>query len=160
NGFDPAEYFDFTADAGVQPGGQQRPLVLSHVGAIYSNRSPRILLSSCVRLIENLRLDPNEIRILLTGPVEDRADALGGEPCDVLRSRGCLGVQGWVSRSVARSQMLTSDYSVVLDLIHLSGHCLAVPAKLYECIRIGKPILAVTARDSPMDRILANSGVS
>lgn len=34
-----------------------------------------------------------------------------------------------------------------------------VPAKLFEYLRIGRPILTFTCRDSPSERILAESGV-
>jgi hypothetical protein len=37
------------------------------------------------------------------------------------------------------------------------GH--TVPAKLFEYIRVGRPILALTAFGSPVERILALSGV-
>ena len=35
-----------------------------------------------------------------------------------------------------------------------------VPSKLYELIRIGRPILAFTEKGSPTERILARSGVT
>jgi len=37
---------------------------------------------------------------------------------------------------------------------------LQVPGKLFEYVRIGRPILAFTTRDSPVDRILSQAGTS
>ena len=54
--------------------------------------------------------------------------------------------------------MAEAEYLLLLDGNALNkGH--AVPAKLFEYIRSGRTILAITARNSPVDRILAQSGI-
>jgi hypothetical protein len=51
-----------------------------------------------------------------------------------------------------------SDYLLLLDNnAHNVGH--TVPAKLFEYVRIGRPILVVTERQSPVERLLERSGV-
>jgi hypothetical protein len=52
----------------------------------------------------------------------------------------------------------TADYLLLLD--YITGTTgLQVPSKVFDYIRIGRPILASTTMDSPVDRILKNSGV-
>jgi hypothetical protein len=63
-----------------------------------------------------------------------------------------------VPRSEALRFMGESDSLLLLDN-HEDQDGYAVPSKLYEYIRVGRPILALTRRDSPVDRILRQSGV-
>lgn len=154
NGFDPGEHVNLRESTALRPPG--RPLVVAHVGAIYSNRSPEIFLSSCVRLLEESLLRSNEILVRLMGPSEDRPDTYGGAVAEVLLEKKCLTIdKRWLSRSNALLEVQRADVLLVLDLVHLGGRCLAVPAKLYECLYTGKPILAITQRNSPVDQILA-----
>ncbi len=54
--------------------------------------------------------------------------------------------------------MAESDYLYLADNSSVEfGY--TVPAKLFEYIQIGRPILATTARNSPSDRILKKSGI-
>lgn len=53
-----------------------------------------------------------------------------------------------------------ADYLLLLDLTNESNAGYAVPAKLYEYILVGRPILAITAPQSPVQRILEKSGVA
>ena len=54
--------------------------------------------------------------------------------------------------------MQTADYLLLLD-INDRALGLQVPAKLFEYIQIGRPILAFTGRHSPVERILEQSGI-
>jgi hypothetical protein len=54
--------------------------------------------------------------------------------------------------------MTRADYLLLID-VNQSGTSLQVPGKLFEYIRVGRPILALTPEGSPVERILANSGV-
>ena len=52
-----------------------------------------------------------------------------------------------------------ADYLLILDIANLSDIGYTVPAKLYDNIRIGRPILAFTPTPkSPSARILQQSG--
>jgi hypothetical protein len=53
---------------------------------------------------------------------------------------------------------MESDSLLLADNNYASiGH--TVPAKLFEYIRVGRPVLALTVKDSPVERILGMSGV-
>src|SRR5436190_23428363 len=49
--------------------------------------------------------------------------------------------------------------SLLLDITGVHNTTLQVPAKLFDQIRIGRPILAFTPPQSPSERILADSGI-
>jgi hypothetical protein len=55
--------------------------------------------------------------------------------------------------------MATSDYLLLLDWLAGDSAGLQVPAKLYEYVRIGRPILACTTRNSAASRVLGLSGI-
>ena len=59
-------------------------------------------------------------------------------------------------REEANRRMKETDYLLLLDLNEMETG-LQVPAKLFEYIRIGRPILTFTTKNSPVDRILRQS---
>jgi len=74
-----------------------------------------------------------------------------------LEARQTLEYSGSLPRPEALRIMAEADYLLLLDMVGTAGY--TVPAKLFEYLRIGRPILAVTPRDSPVEKILAMSGV-
>lgn len=56
-------------------------------------------------------------------------------------------------------EIASSDFLLLIDIVNLSKIGYTVPAKLYDYILTGRPILTITDRNSPTDRILAKSGV-
>lgn len=152
NGYDPEER--------VEP--QRIPRrnfrILAHVGSIYGARHPGLLLSSLERLIRAGKLQPTQIKILLVGGLEPSG---WREKCPFwsLVERGCLEYSGETrSEEEARDVMGEADLLLLLDLNDRNTD-LQVPAKLFDYIRIGRPVLAYTADGSPTERILQDSGV-
>lgn len=155
NGFDPEEVH---APNPIPPG---RPRVLLHAGVIYLSRQPFWLASSLERLIVRGRLDPSCFRLRLIGIFQD-LDSFRGHPAvAALRARNCLECDGKeVPRRVAMDEVASADYLLILDVANLAETGYTVPAKLYDNIRIGRPILLFTpSGDSPSARILERSGV-
>lgn len=153
NGFDPEDRFDPTP---IDPGDRR---VLAHVGALYGRRHPGRLLASLLRLILTGELAADRVCVRLVGPIDGGCFEANREVVDALRSRGCLEYDGrQVSRDEARRAGLRADYLLLLDLNEQEVD-LQVPAKIFEYVRIGRPILAFTRRDSPVERILQGSGV-
>jgi hypothetical protein len=54
--------------------------------------------------------------------------------------------------------MASADFLLLLDLNNFNA-ALQLPAKLFEYLRIGRPILAFTSSGSPTEQILSKSGV-
>ncbi|MGQ9635843.1 MAG: glycosyltransferase [Bryobacteraceae bacterium] len=129
--------------------------LFSHVGELYGGRSAVMLLESIARLIQSDRLDRRTHRVLLAGPMEP-----GMLPCESLLTmaleQGWLELRpGFVPKAEALRIAQTSD-GLLLIQPHTS---IQVPAKLYEYIQIGRPILAQVPPKSETEAVLAKSGI-
>lgn len=148
NGFDPE---DPIVACPLTP---QPYRVLSHFGVMYAGRQPGKLLASVERLLKSRRLDPSTIRIRLVGAPRETIDDSHG----IIEKLGCVEIVDYLPRPEAQRLMATSDYLLLLDL---QGHTdgLHVPAKIFEYLRIGRPILAYTSPESAVEGVLDRSGV-
>jgi glycosyltransferase involved in cell wall biosynthesis len=152
NGFDPED------ETGSRPLPARPYRVLAHVGSMYGDRHPNLVLSSVARLIQQGLLSPESLRIQLTGPVAPRAQP---DPrlAESLRKCACLEINAeLVPRAEAGRLIAEADELLLLDVLNAKAG-LQVPGKLFEYVRIGRPILASTTEDSPVERILKASGV-
>ncbi|MGH9632975.1 MAG: glycosyltransferase [Bryobacteraceae bacterium] len=153
NGFDPEEVLEARP---IPPHHDQK--VLSHVGVIYGERDPSPLLIAFDRLVSQGVLDPRKVRIQLVGPMMLKLEK-EGTILQRLKSQGCLEIVNKRIPQAEAQQIITiADYLLLLDVTNQEKG-LQVPAKLFEYIRIGRPVLACTIRHSPVDRILAQSGL-
>jgi hypothetical protein len=147
NGFDPEEPF---GPAPIPP----RPYkLLSHVGTLYGGRRPKLLLDSVERLIDRGELSPSSFKIEFTGPMEQNTD----RSFTRLLEMGCVRCTPPVPRAEAMRKVAESDLLLLLDL-NESDASFQVPAKIFDYIRTGRPILAFTPKDSPVQRILKGAG--
>ncbi|MFN3325136.1 MAG: glycosyltransferase [Bryobacteraceae bacterium] len=151
NGFDPEEAM------GPLPLPDRSRKLLTHVGSIYEDRNPGVLLRSLDRLIQSERLSPSAIRVDLTGHT-DREALSELEIVDRLQTLGCLTLTPKVSRKEAQRIMATSDYLLLLD-VFTGRQTIQLPGKTFEYVRIGRPVLACTMRDSPLEGVLRHSGI-
>lgn len=134
--------------------------VLAHVGSLYGGRHPSALLASVDRLISRGRLNPLKVRVRLIGDMELHAPWVAKPSFLRLLNAGCLEyVNQRLPRHEAAKEMAEADYLLLLDLNDL-GVGVQVPAKLFDYVLVGRPILAFTTANSPAERILAESGVA
>ena len=56
-------------------------------------------------------------------------------------------------------EVATADFLLLIDIVNLSNIGYTVPAKIYDYTLTGRPILAITDRNSPVDRILQRAGI-
>jgi glycosyltransferase involved in cell wall biosynthesis len=153
NGFDPEDSIE------VPPVADSGRRVLAHVGSLYGGRHPGRLLVSMARLIRRGELAADRLTVRLVGRIEDDCMRVIGEVAGDLKERGCLEYDGRsVPAEEARRASTEADYLLLLDLNEKATD-LQIPAKLFDYIRIGRPILALTRNGSPTDRILRGSGV-
>lgn len=154
NGFDP--------DRPVRPLPiPARPYrVLAHIGSFYGGRTPAAILGSIRRLIDSGHLDPSKFRLRFVGDYgEGFFTPQTRSAFESIAKAGCLEYEDrLVPRAEALRIMGESDYLYLADNSSLEfGY--TVPAKLYEYVQIGRPILATTSSNSPVDRILKKSGI-
>jgi glycosyltransferase involved in cell wall biosynthesis len=151
NGYDPAENL---AGVPIPP----RPYrTLSHFGNFYGMRRPDIILNALVRLLAGNVLSPETVRIQFVGGFGEDIIAESGSKMAYLRQNGIVENIDLMPRPQALERMMGSDYLMLLDIQEGEGY--TVPSKLFEYIRVGRPILTVTQPDSPVERIISRSGV-
>jgi hypothetical protein len=111
-----------------------------------------------LRLIHQGALDPKRVKIRLIGELE-QATISDRHTFDRLLELGSLECVTEVPASKEGLRILSEADSLLL--VDWTGQCagLQVPSKLYTYVRIGRPILALTTEGSPVDMILANSGI-
>jgi glycosyltransferase involved in cell wall biosynthesis len=148
--------FDSEDSAAQPPAAPRSRRVMAHVGSIYHGRHPGPILAAADRLISRGSLDPAQLHIRLVGPIDEIPNASVAER---LKAISFLEADGKpVPQAVARQAQRDADYLLLLDIAFVdSGQ--QVPSKLFEYIQIGKPVLALTAPDSPVERILRGSGI-
>jgi glycosyltransferase involved in cell wall biosynthesis len=153
NGFDPGEKL------GAAPIPARPHVVLAHVGNIYGGRDAGILLASLERLVGSGAVNPARFRVRLVGLLDEQTVPVGRPPFRTLVEKGCLEYANrLVPQAQAKREMAEADYLLLIDTnAHNTG--LQVPAKLFDYIRVGRPILALTTQNSPAEQILARSGI-
>ncbi|MFO0951491.1 MAG: glycosyltransferase family 4 protein [Isosphaeraceae bacterium] len=148
NGYDREEFE--TLDGPPSPEG--RPLRLVHTGAIYFQRDPRPVLDALKSLTESGRTD---LAIDFYGPPPE----CGLDLADAVRQRGLaerVVIAGQVPYARCLRAMASAD---VLMLMDSPGRKVGVPAKLYEYIGAGRPVLALGERGGDLERVLMQGGV-
>jgi glycosyltransferase involved in cell wall biosynthesis len=154
NGFDPMEEFPVSIE---RP--ERQSHLLTHVGSLYGYRHPGRLLQSIRRLVERKTISPDALTVRLVGPTERVLDPDFESTIESLRALGAVQTRlTQVPKQEATQEMTNSDGLLLLDL-NERGTGVQVPAKLFEYVRMGKPILAFTARHSAVEHILERSGV-
>ncbi|MDO8264612.1 MAG: glycosyltransferase [Gallionella sp.] len=157
NGYDEESF----ASAALQPHGVShsatgtRPLLILHSGIVYpSERDPTQLFVALGRLKKEGTLSPDELHIRFRASVHDDllqnlAQAHGAqdfiELCPAIPYREAL------------AEMLAVDALLVMQG---SGCNAQIPAKIYEYLRAGKPILGLTDPEGDTAGVLRGAGLN
>ena len=149
NGFDPA---DAVSPAQIANDGIVH---VTHVGELYGGGHPGPILDSIQRLCNRNELKTSNFRLSLIGLSSDDVFP----DIRVLHDLVNSGIVEYVPKHIPsdEARSIASRANGLLLLQPQSD--VQVPAKLFEYIRIGRPILAYIKRNSPSDRILLNSGI-
>ncbi|WP_255406981.1 glycosyltransferase [Rhodoferax sp. OV413] len=138
NGYDEESFANAVA-APASPLAGDQPVVLLHSGIVYpSERDPTQLFAALQRLRAAGDLQPAQLRIRFRASAHD--DLLAG-----LASQ--YGVQDFIELcpSVPYREALAEMLSVDALLVMQASNCNAqIPAKIYEYLRAGRPILGLT----------------
>ncbi len=148
NGFD-REQFNPAEPARARLEGEA--LTIVHTGATYYGRDPRPFLEALQRWDQPAK----PLRARFFGQPPETSYDLEDE----IRNRGLEGavtISGQVSYTESLRAMMAADILLLLDS---PGRRIGVPAKLYEYIGAGRPILALGERDGDLGWVLAQSGV-
>jgi glycosyltransferase involved in cell wall biosynthesis/O-antigen/teichoic acid export membrane protein len=148
NGFDPED----TIETYALPDRQTK--ILSHVGELYGGRDIRPIVGALHRLIESGKVSNTSIVIRQIG-IAQPGELPDQKTLRAAQTGGWLEIKDPVPAAEARAMALESDGLLLIQ----PQTAVQVPAKLFEYLRTGRPILAYVLRDSPAERILQRAGV-
>lgn len=150
NGYDESAFANLT---GVPPPLGSRPLVLLHSGVLYRDgRNPLPFLAAIARLKALGRLGPTGLRVVLRG---SRSEAVYAEEIRRLGLTDVVTLAASVSGREALAEQATAD-----GLLLFQGNLFdrQIPAKLYEYLRIGRPIFALVGTHGDTAQLLRETG--
>jgi glycosyltransferase involved in cell wall biosynthesis len=151
NGYDEENFAQAAASAPAQAAG---PFVLVHSGVIYpSERDPVPLFTALAALQSEGTLSPANFRLVLRATGHD--DYLA----TLIREHGIeslVTLAPHLPYREALSEMLTAGGLLILQAANCNHQ---IPAKLYEYLRAGRPILALTDPTGDTATALRNAGI-
>lgn len=152
NGYDDAEWTATPGDT-TEPSSNDK-FVITYAGNLYHGRSPYPLFRALQSLIEYKAIAREQVRVELLGKCDV---AEGSRVMDVAAMHGlsdCVSTPGLVSRSEAVRRMKESN----LLLLLVDEQNYSIPAKAYEYLRAGRPILALTTGGAVVDLFNQSGG--
>lgn len=161
NGYDEESFISAAPEptsshCGVNPPATgARPLLMLHSGIVYPlERDPTQLFRALGRLTEAGTLGPADLRIRFRAAVHE----------DLLRDLArAHGAQDFVElgSSIPYRDALAEMLAVDVLLVMQASNCNAqIPAKIYEYLRAGKPILGLTDPDGDTAGVLRRAGLN
>ncbi len=153
NGFDPCD------ELRPAPRPPRSYRLLTHIGSIYEGRYPAPLMAAVDRLARAGELDAGRLRIRLIGMFAPAAvTAAERAMLEDLQARGLVELVPPVAPAEARRALAEADANLLADMLG-AGPGLQLASKIFDYLRIGRPVLAVTTRGSPADWVLERAGV-
>ena len=134
---------------------EHRPLVMLHSGIVYpSERDPTQLFMALGQLKSRQLLGPHELRIRFRASFQD----------ELLRTLSAqYGAQDFLELcpAIPYREALAEMMQVDALLVMQASNCNAqIPAKVYEYLRAGKPILGLTDRMGDTANVLRSAGLA
>jgi hypothetical protein len=149
NGFDPE---DRLCAGKLAPSARY---IISHVGELYAGRTVGPIVESMMRLISSRRIHPKNLLLKLIGPAD--SDCLPSE--HLLKSAVADGWLEFRNERISKEQANVVAAGSAGLLLLQPQSTLQVPAKLFDYLQLQRPILAFLPRNSPVERILSQSGI-
>lgn len=132
-----------------------RPLLLLHSGVVYAlERDPTQLFMALGRLKKEGRLGPDDLRIRFRASVNDdllRDLAQANDATDFIELCPAIPYRE------ALAEMMTVDALLVMQASNCNAQ---IPAKIYEYLRAGKPILGLTDPEGDTAGVLRQAGLT
>lgn len=144
NGFDAD---DFEA---LEPPAHEPDFTIAHVGTLYFRRSPKALFEAVARLVREGKIPASGLRVVLAGEIAD------GHVSEVATAGlgDMIVATGRVSHQQALAWMLRAD----LLCLFAQGQPEQIPAKAFEYLAAGPPVLAITGEGATGDLVLKSGG--
>jgi glycosyltransferase involved in cell wall biosynthesis len=154
NGYDESSFQRAEAAVDATARSTARPLVLLHSGLVYrSERDPTQLFAALANLKTRGAISASTVNVIFRATGDDvgyRSDIHKFAIDDIVKIESPVDYLG------ALREMLSVDALLILQASNCNAQ---VPAKLYEYVRAGKPILALTDQAGDTARTLREIGV-
>jgi glycosyltransferase involved in cell wall biosynthesis len=149
NGYD-EEDFRHVVPSADSP---NRPLRLVHMGLLYpSERDPRPFFQALSQLQKTGQLDPSQVQIEL------RASGFDSTYEPMIRAQGIENLVRLLPSLPYREALQDSANANGLLLFQAANCDHQIPAKVFEYLRLGKPILALTSHTGDTAALLRETG--
>ncbi|MEO8304460.1 MAG: glycosyltransferase [Betaproteobacteria bacterium] len=154
NGFDEASFAGIVFDPTTAAPLNRNAITLLHSGVVYpSERDPTQLFAAIARLVAQRRLKPGEflIRFRAAGHDEFLRELAHRNSVDAF-----IEVMPPISYGAALEEMHAAEALLVLQAADCNDQ---IPAKVYEYLRAGRPILALTDPIGDTAGVMRDAGI-
>jgi peptidoglycan/xylan/chitin deacetylase (PgdA/CDA1 family)/glycosyltransferase involved in cell wall biosynthesis len=144
--------FDDLRELHVPPVKRERstPRILLHAGNLYGARRVDTFCQAIETLIQMGRISPNDVKVILMGEADAEIEIAARNATPEVFERGIIEIQPQQPWETA--QRATHNADVLL--IFQGDHPTAIPAKFFEYLQTGKPILAVVGKGALREIVL------
>lgn len=150
NGYDEGAFGDLPPPTLRPPGA---PLVLVHSGLLYQRgRNPVPFMAALAQLRDSGKIDVDGVRVILRA---SRSEKEYSQEIQRLRLEGVVSLLPSTSHHDALAEQMAADGLLLFQGPEFDRQ---VPAKLYEYLRIGRPIFALTNPDGDTATVLRDTG--
>lgn len=155
NGYDEQNFLNVEANLTVAPNHKDRPLMLIHSGTLYPvERDPSAFFKAVATLKERSILSSKDVRIVLRATGSDlhyKQEIHQYGIQDIVFVEPPLGYKD------ALREMIEADGLLIFQASNCNHQ---IPAKLYEYLRVGKPIIGFTDFLGDTADLLREMGIS
>ena len=152
NGYDEESFEGIAPEGGALNPGK---ITLLHSGIVYpSERDPTQLLQSVRALIDAGQISTKQFCIRFRASMHE---AFLQTLIDKFDLKDCIELLPPISYSEALNEMVRADVLLIMQATNCNDQ---VPAKLYEYLRAGRPILALTDPIGDTATVLRKAGIS
>ncbi len=133
--------------------------LIVHAGTIHPGRNPNVLIGGLARLRSQGAPEAMRTKVLLLGSTIKSQEA-NWALCEQAQREGWLELRDAVPRPEAQAIVESADALLILQPHSAARYtAVQVPGKLFEYVCIGRPVLAIVPRPSPIEEILVNAAV-
>lgn len=135
--------------------GKSERFVISHLGSLYGDRNPTVFLDGLKRWLDGRSDDPKKnIDVYFVGRGSGAATNMAAR----YKLNGIVKSEG--QRNRGELQKISAETNVfLLCLGYRDASKYVVPAKMYEYIRAGKPIISLASADGEVARLMGELGL-
>ena len=142
------------ARAGRPPIRPEPVFTVVHAGTLFYQRSPRALLTALANLIERGRIPKDDIQVVFAGEIAD------GHGIAHLTASGPLSGRIRITGSLSHPDALSWMRRADLLCLFAQSQAEQIPAKSFEYLAAGPPILAITGEGATTDLITKAGGAA